>query len=176
MIAIMSALSALFPKSRLRTLRTGGTLFRRDETVTSIFWLVAGSMALERPLKDGTPLTLHIAGANTLLAEASLFSDSYHCDGVAKEHSTVASLDRTSFRTALQAEPDVLLSLLAQQASEVQRHRTRIEIIRMRRLSDRLDAWLELHGPPAQGGWKAVADTIGVSPAALYRELAKRRR
>jgi hypothetical protein len=45
----------------------------------------------------------------------------------------------------------------------------------MRRVSDRLDAWLELHGEPEKGEWIRVADQIGVSPPALYRELARRR-
>ncbi|GGA14462.1 hypothetical protein GCM10011498_13350 [Amylibacter cionae] len=31
-------------------------------------------------------------------------------------------------------------------------------------------------GEPAKGGWILVAEQIGVSPPALYRELARRRR
>ena len=46
---------------------------------------------------------------------------------------------------------------------------------RLRKVSDRLDAYLELYAPPDAGGWVHVADWIGVSPPALYRELAKRR-
>ncbi|MEL6606174.1 MAG: Crp/Fnr family transcriptional regulator, partial [Cyanobacteria bacterium J06614_10] len=60
-------------------------------------------------------------------------------------------------------------------AKELQTLRTRIEIMRMRKVSDRLDAYLELYGPPEAGGWVRVADWIGVTPPALYRELGKRR-
>ncbi len=61
-------------------------------------------------------------------------------------------------------------------AREVQSLRTRIEIMRRRKVVDRLDAYLELFGYPQEGEWVRVADWIGVSPPALYRELAKRRR
>ncbi|WP_051927686.1 hypothetical protein [Ruegeria halocynthiae] len=53
--------------------------------------------------------------------------------------------------------------------------RTRIEIMRLRKVTDRLDAYLELYGPPEEGEWVRVADWIGVTHPALYRELAKRR-
>jgi len=60
-------------------------------------------------------------------------------------------------------------------AKEVQILRTRIEIMRRRKVADRLDAYLELFEHPKEGDWVRVADWIGVSPPALYRELAKRR-
>ena len=43
-------------------------------------------------------------------------------------------------------------------------------------VSARLDAWLAWHGElPPRGDWKQLADQIGVSPEALYREMARRR-
>jgi len=41
----------------------------------------------------------------------------------------------------------------------------------------RLDGWLAMNegGVPPKGRWREVAAEIGVSPEALYRELAKRR-
>ena len=47
----------------------------------------------------------------------------------------------------------------------------------MRRLSDRLDAWLmmNLGKLPSKGGWLPLAAELGVTPEALYRELARRR-
>jgi len=39
----------------------------------------------------------------------------------------------------------------------------------------RLDAWLAWHGDlPSKGDWARLVDEIGVSPEALYREMAKR--
>jgi hypothetical protein len=39
----------------------------------------------------------------------------------------------------------------------------------------RLDAWLTLKRLPPKGEWGALADDIGVTREALYRELARRR-
>ncbi|KHA54180.1 Cyclic nucleotide-binding domain protein [Sulfitobacter noctilucicola] len=85
-------------------------------------------------------------------------------------------MPRANFLSALRDRPDAALSLIKTHAREVQAQRGRIEILRLRRVSDRLDAWLDVHGKPEKGEWIRVADQIGVSPPALYRELALRRR
>lgn len=44
----------------------------------------------------------------------------------------------------------------------------------MRTVWERLDGWLALHGElPPRGGWIEIAREIGVTPEALYRELAR---
>ena len=175
MIPIMSAWQTLFDAAPTRELAAGESLFRREDAVRSMFLVRTGTVALERPMADGTALTLHIAGEDTLLAEASLFAQAYHCDAVAREAAEVASLSKPSFLVALRTSPDAALDLFARSAREVQAQRGRIEILRLRRVSDRLDAWLDLHGEPPRGEWIRVADAIGVTPPALYRELARRR-
>ena len=175
MIAIMSALQPHFDDAPSRDLASGETLFRREAPVRSVFFVRSGSVALERPMADGTALTLHIAGKGTLLAEASLFADAYHCDAVACGAAQVAMAPKSDFLAALCASPDMVMELLERSAREVQAHCARIEILRLRRVADRLDAWLDLHGEPTRGEWSRVAEAIGVTPPALYRELAKRR-
>jgi hypothetical protein len=41
---------------------------------------------------------------------------------------------------------------------------------------DRLEGWLDWNGGklPSRGKWKKLASEIGVTPEALYRELAKK--
>ena len=60
---------------------------------------------------------------------------------------------------------------------EVQEARLRSEILSLKTVARRLDAWLLSHGGhmPAKGEWKSLAHQIGVSPEALYRELARRK-
>ncbi len=176
MISIMSQLQYIFDGATTRQLAKGQTLFRRDDQVQSMFLVVSGSVALERPLANGTVLTLHVAGELSLLAEASLFASTYHCDAVGREPSQVAVLPRGNFLAVLKDDPDTLLELLESSARELQANRARIEILRMRRVTDRLAAWLDLYGQPRTGEWARVADEIGVTPAALYRELAKSRK
>jgi CRP-like cAMP-binding protein len=143
--------------------------------VCAMYFVRSGAIALERPMADGTALTLHLALEGMALAEASLFTEFYHCDAVARAPSTIATLPRSNFLTALRKSPDAALSLIEAQSKEVQGQRARIEILRLRRVSDKLDAWLDLYGEPARGDWVKVAEAIGVSQPALYRELAKRR-
>lgn len=172
---IMSDWLNIFDGAPVREVAKGATVFRREDRVQFMHLVRTGVVALERPMTDGVPLTLHIATTNTALAEASLFADTYHCDAVARSGVEIASLPRTTFLAAIRDQPDAALSLIETHAKEVQAQRARIEILRLRRVADRLDAWLDLNGEPAKGVWISVAEQIGVSPPALYRELARRR-
>jgi CRP-like cAMP-binding protein len=165
----------IFDGSLERSLKTGATLFRREDPVEFMYLMRAGQIALERPMTDCAALTLHIASEDMALAEASLFADAYHCDAIVRDAAIVAYLPRAAFLAKLQKSPEAALGLIETTAREVQVQRARIEILRLRRVSDRLDAWLDLFGEPAKGGWVRVADGIGVSQPALYRELARRR-
>ena len=167
-----------FEGAPVRTLDEGETLFRRDDKVVSAFLVRVGQISLRRALKDGGFLTLHKASAGDLVAEASLFADCYHCDAVAEVPAMVSSVSKTELKRLLEnsALSDQLsVKAFESIARELQNLRARIEIMRLRKVADRLDAYLELYGSPELGGWVHVADWIGVSPPALYRELAKRR-
>ncbi len=161
-----------------RLLREGETLFRQGDQVEWAFLVREGRISLRRALQDGGLLTLHTAGAAGLVAEASLFAERYHCDAVTEVLTTVSLVSKTELRGLLEnsASSDRLsVKAFESTARELQILRTRIEIMRLRKVTDRLNAYLELYGSPEIGGWVRVADWIGVSPPALYRELAERR-
>ncbi|WP_417524039.1 Crp/Fnr family transcriptional regulator [Marinovum sp.] len=172
----MSDWLSLFASAPIRRLDAGAVLFRREDLVAAMHLVRRGAVALERPLTDGTALTLHVASAGEGLAEASLFAERYHCDAVAREAAELAVLPRAAVLDGLRARPEAALSLIRTQAREVQAQRARVELLRLRRVADRLEAWLDLNGGPPAGGWVRVAEEIGVSPPALYRELARRRK
>lgn len=159
-------------------LEDGETLFRRDDIVEKAFLVKEGRIFLRRTLKDGGLLTLHTAKAGDLVAEASLFGGRYHCDAVTDVATTVAYVRRQKLLACMGNETTVeplAVNAFKHTARELQTLRTRIEIMRLKRVADRLEAYLELYEPPETGEWVRVADWIGVSPPALYRELAKRR-
>jgi len=160
------------------TLDTGETLFRRGDHVEWAFQISDGRLSLQRALQDGGLLTLHTANTGDLVAEASLFADRYHCDAVSDIATTVSMIPKAKLVAHLEntASSDHLsIKAFERTAKEVQSLRTRIEIMRRRKVADRLDAYLELFDHPKEREWVRVADWIGVSPAALYRELAKLR-
>ncbi len=161
-----------------RTLEAGESLFRREAKVERTFLVREGQISLRRPLQDGGLLTLHSVGDGDLVAEASLFAGHYHCDAVADLTTTVAVLPKAELLKQLECDASGnqrSVNAFERTAKELQTLRARLEIMRLRKVKDRLDAYIELFGLPEEGGWVRVADWIGVSPPALYRELAKRR-
>lgn len=179
MIAIMSNQLVGFLRrlaSRAHDLRARELLFQRGDEVRSLFLLETGEAHLVRFQADGGELVLQRAVAGQILAEASVFSDHYHCDAMAVAQTTVLEIDRKRFRDALLASDALADAWNHNLAREVQIARLRAEILSLKTVASRLDAWLSLHAGelPEKGGWKTLAREIGVTPEALYRELAKR--
>ena len=179
MIEIMSNYWAhRFVGAPERSRDEGETLFRRGDQGEWAFLVSDGRLLLQRALQDGGLLTLHTAVSGDLVAEASLFADRYHCDAVTEIATTVSMIPKTKLVAHLVnvgSSNRLSIKAFERTAREVQSLRTRIEIMRRRRVADRLEAYLELFGRPKEGEWVRVADWIGVSQPALYRELAKRR-
>lgn len=155
----------------------GDCLFRRGDPVRSVFLLQAGRVELVRFLESGKKLTLHTATGGSVIAEASLYSDHYHCDAVCVEASMLVRVPRSKMRRRLMADPALADAWAAHLAASLQSARTRSELLTTRTIAERLDGWLALHGGiiPQKGYRKALAAELGVTPEALYRELAKRR-
>ncbi|RCS21512.1 Crp/Fnr family transcriptional regulator [Phyllobacterium salinisoli] len=181
MIAIMS--KTLFERfltlaEREQRLDAGNVLFRAEDPVLSLFLVAGGELRLVRALPHGFQLTLQRAGSASVLAEASLFAEQYHCDALAVEESMVLAIPMAKAKTALESDPALAFVLMRHLASEVQRTRTRAEILSLRSVADRIDFWLAFNGEalPPKGRWNQVASEIGISPEALYRELGRRRR
>lgn len=162
---------------RERRLLAGETLFRCGDFVDQLYRVESGLIALVRPLPQGAELIVQRAPSGSVVAEASLFAETYHCDAIAIERADVRSIPLGLIKSTLERRPDLAGSLTRHLALEVQRARARAEIVSLKTVDMRLNAWLALshEGMPSRGRWREVAAEIGVSPEALYRELAKRR-
>jgi CRP-like cAMP-binding protein len=175
MIAIMFNGSGELPGNE-RELAGGATLFHRGDDVTHMAFVLEGEVRLIRHLATGKPVILQRAKAGAMLAEASLFSATYHCDAVAVSNARVRLVEKPLMLQRLQADHEFASSWMRQLSTEIRDARMRSEILSLRTISDRLDAWLAWHdaGPP-RGSWRQLAEDIGVSPEALYREIARRK-
>lgn len=180
MIAIMSA--ALIDRllklaQRMRELAAGDILFRTGDPVRSLFLVIDGDVRLVRALPHGLQLTLQRAGPGSVLAEASLFAGRYHCEAMAAERSRLAIAPLRRVETALKEDAELARAWALHLSHEVQRARTHAEILSLKLVSERVDAWIALNGGafPPKGRWRHMASEIGVTPEALYREFAKRR-
>jgi hypothetical protein len=108
MIAIMSdTLEPLFADAPTRAFVAGEALFRVGDRVASMFLLHSGNADLIRHTGDGLRMILHRAGPGQILAEASAWSDIYHCNALATEFCSTAILPRQIFQARLQAAPRI---------------------------------------------------------------------
>ena len=94
MMAIMSrrflSLLAEIPATT-RSWPAGALMFQRDDPVRQVHLVISGRVHLLRRQKDGAAFLLQRAGPGDLVAEASLLSDSYHCDAETAEQSVLKS-------------------------------------------------------------------------------------
>ena len=126
---------------RNRSLAEGDYLFHLDEPITAFFVVLDGRIDLVRHQEEGTALVLQRAGPGEILAEASLFSARYHCDAVARTSARVHHLPKQALRERFRQEPEFAEALAAHLAREVQQARFRSEVLSLRTVAQRLDAW-----------------------------------
>lgn len=177
MIFIMSLLPLLRSlRARKHQWKDGAILFRRGDQVREMHLVIAGAVNLVRSQIDGATLILHKAGPGSFLAEASLYSEAYHCDAIVTVEAETMVYSRSSLKKLLHEMPEASEMWARQLAHELQSARLRAEILSLKTVAQRLDAWI-LSGewPVPKGQWKLVANQLGVTPEAFYRELAARR-
>ncbi len=155
----------------------GGYVFHAGDRVTTLYVVIEGEVRLIRHQLDGGAQILQRARPGGVLAEASLFSPRYHCDAVTGGPSRLIGFTVREIRDRFRADPEFAEAWAIHLAGEVQMARFRSEVVALRTVAARLDAWLAWRGDPIppKGAWKQIADQIGVTPEALYREIAKRR-
>jgi CRP-like cAMP-binding protein len=116
------------------------------------------------------------AAHGSILAEASLYSELYHCDAVAVAPSLTWTIRKPDLLQALGRSPDFAHAWARRLTLDVQRARFQAEVLSLKTVAARLSAWIDWNGKlPEKGEWTRLASEIGVSPEALYRELAIRR-
>jgi CRP-like cAMP-binding protein len=145
MIAIMSdSMGELLKSSggRRHVAGAGEYLFHQGEPVLALFVVLDGIVHLIRHQPDGGAIILQRAGPGDVLAEASLFSNRYHCDGVAMSNATVRSIPKGQLLDRLRKKPDLAVAWAAHLAREVRNARFRTEVLSLKTVAARLDAWL----------------------------------
>jgi len=153
-------------------------LFRRGDPIASLFRVEEGAVRLERHTIDGRRLILHTAGPGALIAEASLFTDAYHCDASAAEDSLVSACPRADLLAAMAADPALALHFARLMAGQLQAVRQRLELRNVRSAVERVLLHLELKADAGSGAFAVegrlqdVAAELGLTREAFYRALA----
>ena len=159
-----------------RSVPAADTLFRAGDPVKSLYLVVTGALRLTRMLPHGAELIMQRAEPGAIVAETSLFADRYCCNAIATETSLIRVVRIQALRAALREDSVLLWEWVRHMAREVQHARARAEILSLKTVAHRVEGWRALHNGvlPPKGRWRHLADEIGVSPEALYREFARR--
>ena len=160
-----------------RRLAAGAWLFRRGDPTFGIFHVAAGRLRMQRVTPDGESVTLHVARAGELLAEASLFAERYQCDVLADVDSEVWLYPKSELTQRLKSDPESLWTFAAGLARGLHGLRLRYELKQIRSAPQRVLQLLRLNCDDAgiyrtSGMLKDMAAELGLSHEACYRALA----
>lgn len=161
-----------------RKLKSGEALFRLGDKTTGLCEIVAGRVRLARVDRSGHEIVLHVAGPGETIAEASLFSPTYHCDAIASTNATVRVYPKREVLAAFDRDPKAAQAFSATLARQVMNLRTRIEQRNIRSARERVRHYLVLNAGADQrtvelhGTIKDIAAELGLTHEALYRTLA----
>lgn len=163
---------------RLLTFGPDQNVFHLGDPVRVVHFVELGAIQLVRHQSDGSVLVLQRAGPGSIVAEASLYSRAYHCDAVALGPATTRAYAKVELQKRLKQSSEFSDAWARRLSLELQNARLHAEILSLKTVAQRLDAWMTWKDGvfPRKGEWKTIASQLGVSPEALYREIAKRRR
>jgi CRP-like cAMP-binding protein len=179
-----AALPAMWPRSfeagaLVRTLAAGDKLFQAGDRAVAIYRVEIGRLRLIRRTADDRLVVLHTARAGELFAEASLFSDAYHCDAVAVVSSRVRVHPKAALLAAFRTDRGLAEAFMARLAHQVQDLRARLELRNIRSARERVLQYLwqraetDRRSVAIEGPYQDIAAEIGLTREALYRTLAR---
>ena len=161
-----------------RKLKSGEALFRLGDKTIGLCEIIAGRVRLARVDRSGHEIVLHVAGPGETIAEASLFSPTYHCDAVASTNATVRVYPKRQVLAAFDRDPEAAQAFSATLARQVMNLRTRIEQRNIRSARERIRHYLAVNAGAdrrtveLRGTIKDIAAELGLTHEALYRTLA----
>lgn len=149
-------------------------LFMTGDRPGGMFYVLTGEVRLFRTAKTGEQIILQRA-LHGFVAEASLQSSRYHCDGGAAVASTLLKFPITDFRQALKDDPTFQSFWIDRLTRELRKVRAQCERLSLNSAQDRILHFVESEG---SGGVlklhqtrKAWASELGLTHETLYRTL-----
>lgn len=169
-------ISSLSPKKI--KIKKGESLFQQGDTIENLYFIVSGKIKLIRDTIDGNPVLLHMGHESEPLAEASLFSDSYHCSAIAESACELKTIKRHTILDFLEENPAAMMNLLAIFARQVRDLRTINEIKNIRSANERILSYLRCNIDINKElmltqTLKDIAHRVGLTHETFYRELKK---
>jgi len=160
------------PSSDLHPLSgaVGDIVFHQGGPTHGLYVVTRGRVHLERVGPSGERFIIHRAQAGTSFAEASVFSEVYHCDAVVVEAGALVRIGKSVVLAAF-ANPGFARAYGREAAQQIQAQRQILEIVGIRRAEDRVMAGLV--AGLLDGSVVEFAARLHLSHEATYRALRK---
>ncbi len=156
---------------RPRELNRQEILFHQNDTTRGLYLMLEGKIELQRYTENGDMVVIHRAKSGETFAEASLFSNAYHCDAVAILNTTLIEFDRQQVLRQFQTNPEFALALTRRFAGQIQHYRRKLEILAIKKAEERVFAAI-VEGM-MQSDIKTLSGEIGLTHEVVYRALAR---
>jgi CRP/FNR family transcriptional regulator len=165
-------------KSGSLSIKKGDILFFQNDEVLNMYFIKTGRLKLQRETVEGFTVIQHVAFSGEIIAEASLFSESYHCSAIADMSTEVSYLRKIDLLNDLEKNSIATKQLLVLYANQIMNLRAINEIKNIRSAKERTLAYLK--NEMNENGevefsisLKDVAYRIGLSHEAFYRTLSR---
>lgn len=113
-------------------------LFRQDQHTSGLYRVNCGCVTLQRISLNGDRLVLHRAISGGYFAEASIFSDLYHCDAICTEAGSVLKIAKADVIGMMRSNPEFCEGFTRFLAVQIQQYRTLLEILAIRSAKERV--------------------------------------
>ena len=159
-----------------KSLKKGDILFKQGDDIKYLYFIEKGKIKLTRNTIDGHPVVLHIGQQGEAIAEASLFSEQYHCSAIADLACRLSFVKKTELLSFLQNNPQTMLKLLAIFSSQIRNLRAINEIKNIRSANERVLTFIRMNMNKNNKmnlnvSLKDIAHKIGLAHETFYREL-----
>ncbi len=167
-----------YVQSDKKHFQAGDYIFMQGDSARYIYIVVEGQVRLERFTIEGRSVIMHMADSGESFAEASLFSDIYHCNAVAAVPSEIIFYPGDSVLDAMSKNSFMATQFIAVFAHQVRSLRTRLELRNILSARERIFRYLLLNASPDSGvivvpvPFKQLAVELGLAHETFYRELA----
>jgi len=153
----------------------GSVLFRGGQRPAWMYYVRAGEALMQRVTPSGAPVVLQRASQG-FIAEASLASERYHCEGVCRTDCDLLAFPLPALRAAIDNDERTRWAWIGLLSAQARQQRARIERQSLKTIRQRLEHLILAEGSGKSGylvpGTKIqLAAELGVTPEALYRCL-----
>jgi CRP-like cAMP-binding protein len=159
-------------------LAKGESLFLQDDETVNFYYVKTGKIKLIRNTMEGGQALIHVALPGETFAEASLFSNKYHCSAIADAESEILSYKKPEMLRFLEQNPAAMKDLLKMFSQQVRDLRTINEIKNIYSAKGRILAFISHEMNDSKEVYlamslKDVAYKLGLAHETFYRELKK---